>query len=280
MSILNNVSETALYTLYCRAYETESINPIIQDRKAVEIVNSLSRDYDFSKFRKAGKFKISVILMALRMRRFDFYVKQFIKQNPDGIIINLGCGLDTRCSRLDNAGMIWYDLDLPEVIKIRENFFQETDRYHLISASVLDDNWMVNILPKNQQVLVIAEGLLEYLLEKDVKELILKLQKNFPGCELACEVVKKYWSNLMRKNGLYARRFQKENHFDKGVILNWGIDNSEELEQWNSGIKFLDDWTFFDDNEKKLGWLNSFGKIKLLRKSQWTVHYILNKPEN
>ena len=88
--------------------------------------------------------------------------------------------------------LIWYDLDFPEVIDIKKHFFKETDRYHFISSSVLDFEWMEKIKPFNKNILFIAEGLLMYLHEEEVKDLVLKLQKTFPGCQLACEVVNSF----------------------------------------------------------------------------------------
>lgn len=40
---------------------------------------------------------------------------------------------------------------------------------------------------------------------------------------------------------------------------------------------FDDDWSYFDSNEKQLGWLKILRHIKLFRKTQWTVHYRLEK---
>jgi len=40
--------------------------------------------------------------------------------------------------------------------------------------------------------------------------------------------------------------------------------------------KFLEDWSYFDSEEKKLGWLKMFRNSELFRKTQWTVHYKLN----
>ena len=48
------------------------------------------------------------------------------------------------------------------------------------------------------------------------------------------------------------------------------------MEEWNPGITFLDDWSYFDSKEKKLGWLRLAGNVGLFRKTQWTVHYRLN----
>jgi hypothetical protein len=48
------------------------------------------------------------------------------------------------------------------------------------------------------------------------------------------------------------------------------------MEQWHSGIQFLDEWSYFDSEEKKLGWFRLLKHIKFIRKTQWTVHYLLN----
>jgi hypothetical protein len=55
-----------------------------------------------------------------------------------------------------------------------------------------------------------------------------------------------------------------------------GIHDGHEMEHWHSGIQFLDEWSYFDSEEKKLGWLRLFRHIALIRKTQWTVHYRLN----
>jgi hypothetical protein len=47
------------------------------------------------------------------------------------------------------------------------------------------------------------------------------------------------------------------------------------MEQWQSGIQFLDEWSYFDSDEKKLGWLRLLRYIGWIRKTQWTVHYRL-----
>lgn len=36
--------------------------------------------------------------------------------HPEGLVVNLGAGLDTRFYRLDNGTITWIDIDLPEVV--------------------------------------------------------------------------------------------------------------------------------------------------------------------
>jgi O-methyltransferase involved in polyketide biosynthesis len=279
---ITDVSETLLIPLYARAVETLSKNPVINDRKAVEITEKFNKIFSTSnsplhrqlakgKIRRHSNKKLTAFL-SLRSRKFDIYCQDFLKRIPNGTIVELGCGLSSRFSRIDNQTTEWYDLDLPEVIEIRKNFFQETTRYHMIALSVLDFRWMEQIPTK--AILFIAEGLLMYLHEDDVKSLIIKLQQKFPGCELVCEVENTFVINALKKER-WKKKFQRDHHLGKDVTLYFGIQNGKDLEQWGRGICFLDEWTIFDDHEKKLGWMNLFSFSKRLRKAQWIVHYQL-----
>ena len=277
----NDISETLLIPLHARSIESKSNNPILIDKKAIEITDQLDPIFSKSKSKlhrnlSKGKLRKKLdVTLSMRTKKFDKYVLEFLKKSPDGIVIEIGCGLSTRFERIDNGKVLWYDLDFPEVIKIRRNFFKKNERYHFIESSVLDFNWMNKIEDKqNKDILLLAEGVFMYLFENDVKNLILKLQMTFPGCELAFEVCNSYVVKLLKRK-IWRRKFQRDFHFGEDVVFNWGIREGNELEKWNKNIKFLDEWTYFDDNEKKLGWMRYFGRFKKFRKTQWVVHYNL-----
>lgn len=282
MDVLTDVSETLLIPLYARARETRSKNPIILDRKAVEITEELNKIFEKSdsllyrnlakgKLRRNANKKLAVFF-ALRTRKFDRYCREFLSRNPKGTVVELGCGLSSRFSRIDNGTVEWYDLDLPEVMEIRRRFFQETARTHVIASSVLDFRWMEQLPTKN--MLFIAEGLLMYLHEDDVRSLVLRMQQQFPGCELFCEMENTFIVNTLKKER-WKKKFQRDYQLGPDAIMRFGIQDGKDLEAWGKGIRFLDEWTVFDDHEKKLGWMNLFAFSKLLRKSQWIVHYRL-----
>jgi methyltransferase (TIGR00027 family) len=284
MNTITDISETLLIPLYARALETQSKNPLINDKKAVEITEQLNKTFATSnsrlhqrlakgKIRRTANKKLTAFL-ALRTRKFDRYCQEFLNHAPNGIIVELGCGLSSRFSRIDNNTVEWYDLDLPEVIAIRKQFSQETQRNHMIAASVLNTQWMKQ-LPTKKNILFIAEGLLMYLHEDDVKSLVLKLQQQFPGCELVCEVENTFVVNVLKKER-WKKKFQQDYHLGPDVTICFGIQNGKDLESWGQGIRFLDEWTIFDDHEKKLGWMNLFSFSKRLRKAQWIVHYQLS----
>jgi O-methyltransferase involved in polyketide biosynthesis len=281
---ISNISETLLIPLYSRALESKTKNPIIFDKKAIEITDELNKIFEKSnsylyqnlakgKPRKRNSKKLNTA-MALRTRKFDRYCSSFFKKNPNGTIVELGCGLSTRCSRIDNSKVIWYDLDFPEVIDIRKEFFKESDRYHFIESSVLDFQWMEKIKEKNNKILFIAEGLFMYLHEKDVKNLVINLQKSFPGCYLVCEVVNSFIVKVLKRK-IWRKKFQKDYGFGEDTSFYFGIKDSKDFENWNQGITFLEEWTYFDDKEKKMGWMNLLGRSKKFSKTQWTVYYQL-----
>jgi len=282
---ITDISETLLIPLYSRAFESQTEHPILIDKKAIEITQQLNTVFAQSDSKlhqnlrkghvrkRLGK-KLAVTL-SMRTRKFDRYCSDFLKKYPEGTIVELGCGLSTRFFRIDNKKLTWYDLDFPEVIDIRTQFFKETNRYHFIRSSVLDFNWMHHIKNQNTPVLFIAEGLLMYLYKDDVNNLILTLQKNFPGCELACEVANSYIVKILKRK-FWKKKFQKDLHLGKDATFHFGISDGKEFETLHEGIKFLDEWTYFDEKEKKLGWMNFFGRFEKMKKAQWIIHYRLN----
>lgn len=278
---IGDVAATSFLTLYCHAIESQSKDPILDDQKAVEITQKLNKILSGSTKRLdrelvQGKLKKQMVIhIAIRAKKYDKYVRDFLEHAPDGIVVNIGCGLDSRFLRVDNGRVIFYDLDLPEVIEIKRQFFEESERYHFISSSVLDHEWMSIVSNHAGPFLFVAEGVFMYLHREDVQSLIMKLQSEFPGTELVCEVVNSLWLTKPLKR-IVNFKMQKELHLGKDATFHFGIRDSQEMEEWHEGIEFLDDWSYFDSEEKKLGVLKMFGKIQFLRKTQWTVHYKLH----
>jgi O-methyltransferase involved in polyketide biosynthesis len=126
----------------------------------------------------------------------------------------------------------------------------------------------------NRPFLFLAEGVFMYLHQEDVKSLILKLQASFPNSELVAEVVNSFWLRKSLK-WMINVKLQREFHLGKEATYNFGIKDSRDLESWHPGLKFLDEWSYVDEPEPKLGALRYFRHINLFRKTQWTIHYKL-----
>ncbi len=121
---VGDVAATSFVTLYCHAIESQSKNPILNDPKAVEITHELNKILSKSRNKleknlAEGKMdKQLVVHVAIRAKQYDKYVGKFIESSPEGVVVNIGCGLDSRFLRVDNGKVIFYNLDLPEVTEI------------------------------------------------------------------------------------------------------------------------------------------------------------------
>lgn len=122
-------------------------------------------------FVKVDKSKRLAIYMTMRAMQYDSYAVDFIKKNPEAIVVHLGCGLDSRINRVAVKAKHWYDLDFPEVISFRESYYRETDNYTMLRSSATDFSWFEQIEYNGEPMLVIAEGLTMYLTEKDIRTL-------------------------------------------------------------------------------------------------------------
>ena len=220
--------ETLLITLYSKALGCP--DSLFTDEKSLEILEQI--DYDFTQLNVPVGTRLTV---CIRAKKIDDYVMDFLADHPNALVLHLGCGLDSRYARVDNGEVEWYDLDMPEVIGLRKNFFEETDRYHMVSSSVTDLRWVEAIPAQNRAVLVIAEGLMMYLTEEEARSLILKLKEKFPGSEFVFDA----YSTLTARSVKGHPSLRKT-----GAVIHWGIDDAKAIEKWGDGIRLKEEWYF------------------------------------
>jgi O-methyltransferase involved in polyketide biosynthesis len=161
------------------------------------------------------------------------------------VVVHIGCGLDTRYERVDNDQVEWYDLDLPEVIELRRKFIGgEGGRYHQLACSVLEDDWLKGVrVQSKRHFLFLAETVLVYFTESQVKSLALRLRDDFPGAELIFDGWRPFEVWLGNRH-LSGSPFTG--------LMQWGFWSGQEIEAWGNGIHLLDEWGFFDQPEPRL----------------------------
>ena len=186
---LGGVPETLLWNLYQRATEARQPHPVLQDPRAVELVESI--DYPFAqRFGTGGLGQ----WQALRAATFDREVRRFLAAHPDGTVVALGEGLETQFWRVDNGTVHWLTVDLPETVELRERLLGEaTGRRQVFAGSAVDETWMDRVDP-GRGVLVTAQGLLMYLQPAEVHDLVAALARRFPGAELVLDGVPPWFS--------------------------------------------------------------------------------------
>ena len=144
-----------LVTLYGRALETKRDDPILRDPEAVEAVQRI--DYDFAGLKVR---RHDVMAIAARAKVLDVWVEEFLANNPRANVLHLGCGLDSRVYRVNpSSDVLWFDVDYPEIIALRQRLFPERDNYQMIGSSVTDPGWLEQI-PADRPAAIVAEGLI------------------------------------------------------------------------------------------------------------------------
>jgi O-methyltransferase involved in polyketide biosynthesis len=220
--------ETLLIVLYSKAHP---VNAAYQpDPYAQEIL--AGADYDFARLKTPIK---SILLVGLRAKKLDQVTADFLAEHPNGVVLHLGCGLDSRCRRLSHPQAAWYDLDFPEVIAVRRQFYSEAPGYHMLASSVTDLTWLDQAIERDRPALVIAEGLLMYLEEMDIRRLFLALKARFPSVRLAADI----FSALTARSAASHPSLHKT-----GATIRWGIDDARSLEAWAPGIRLEEEWFF------------------------------------
>ena len=215
---LTKEEETALGTLYFRAHDSRSKQPILRDQAAEEAVSRI--DYDF---RKVKLPKSSALGLLLRAKQLDRWTAAFLAEHPEATVLHLGCGLDSRVERLDPPKSVrWYDLDYPEVIALRQRIFShQRDGYHLIGSSVTDPSFLDQI-PSDRPAMIVAEGLFLYLSDQEVKQLLQRLTNHFKSGQVAFDAYSRLSLRLASLSPAIAKL---------GVAFRWSIDDPRELEQ-------------------------------------------------
>ena len=190
------------------------------------------------------------------------------------MVVNLGCGMDTRFFRVDNQKIRFFDVDLPEMIRWKKQLITETGRYKMIGQSVLEMDWMDQVSALQKPVIFLAEGLFMYLPRESVKSLVLEMQKRFPGSELVCELTNRAWVEGFWGK-MAAMKMKRRLKMGADAGFKFGVSDARELETWHEGIEFLEKWFYMDSNHPKLGWIRLFRNFEFFRNSQFTAHYRL-----
>ena len=156
-----DIQETALIPLAIKACETARPNARIRDLKAKEIIDTLGVDVS-----KYDPFMSHEGVVARTIMFRDALIR-LLKQYPDTLCINLGCGFDDKYSQVDNGRLQWYDVDLPDQIAVRRKVYQDRDRCVMLDGSALESAW-TETLPKADMNLIVMEGVLEYFSKEQV----------------------------------------------------------------------------------------------------------------
>ncbi|MEU1393598.1 MULTISPECIES: class I SAM-dependent methyltransferase [unclassified Nonomuraea] len=222
---LGLIQETLLLTLHSRARDAELPCPILGDTLSADLAGRI--DYDF------GKLKVNtnvVVTTALRSRKLDDAVRAYIAAHPGCVVLDLGCGLDTRMQRCDPPpGVDWYDIDFPEVVNLRSECLH--GRSHLVGANLTRSDWLTAI-PDDRPAMIVAEGLLPFMPGDSFQALARELTGHFPSGELALNGYTRLAAWAMKYHPIIKTL---------GLKASQGFDDPHEPESWEAGLELIEE---------------------------------------
>ncbi|KAK6215654.1 hypothetical protein QIS74_08673 [Colletotrichum tabaci] len=277
---LTGAEETLLITLFARAKDAESPNPILNDRTTVEVVSRIrDQGYDFSRTDLDRSNTTFARLVATRARVLDICCEQFLERNPGpATVVHLACGMDARCHRIkwQGEGRLWIDADLREATKLRRQVMDDPDagpgEYRLLDPDIHDDGWLEACgVPVDRPVFVIFEGLTPYLTREELQGILGRVVKHFGGSGVPGEVcfdapgsIAYFLINYVFNKALTSM----------GTRFTWYMDDPLSLEREVPGLRFkgrvfnLQDYArlghstwFFSFFARIADWFNVVGQL-------------------
>jgi O-methyltransferase len=225
---LVGVQKTLSPVLRAKALDNRLPDPILGDEYAEQAMRRLDPDYDSRRF---GTSQIGLAAV-VRAKAHDDWARSFLADHPDAVVLHLGCGLDARVYRIDPPATVdWYDLDYPAVIELRQQFLPPREHYLPIGSSVTDLTWLDRIA-RDRPVLMVAEGLVPYLTEPDLRRLLTGVIDAFPTGQMQFDTV----SGLAWRTSKWDPTLRRY-----GTQFSCGFDDPASLADWHPRLEYVDE---------------------------------------
>ena len=219
---MDHVQRTLYIPLYGKSYVSRR-GLLLQDPKAEEI-------WENEGFPLKGKAKSKWLAynMAMRSVVFDRWTQRQLQACPNAVILHVGCGMDSRCLRVEAKDCQWFDVDFPEVIAARKRYFEETERYHMIGADIRQEDWLARI-PGDRTAIIVMEGVSMYLKPEELKAALGRWNNHFKEIRI-----------LLDSYTIFAAKATKYKNpiHEVGVKQVYGFDDPKDLEM-GTGLSFV-----------------------------------------
>lgn len=262
---MQSVQGTMLLPLWGRAEYSKRNPDILDDRTAIEIVENL--DFDFSGIeRNFGEF--GGICYIVRARRTDDEIRSYLKDHPHATVVNIGSGLDTTFSRVDNGTVKWYNMDLPDAIAFRRSLIPDSERNVSIAKSFFDTTWFDDIeFDEKDGILFSSAGVFYYFENDDMRKMFGAMAERFPGGRVYFDAESKmavgFSNRMVKKTG------------NKGAMMHFYVNSERSIAEWTPKIDHVASERYFAEIPKKERWglsirmrmamMDSFGMMKFIR---------------
>ncbi len=249
----NTVQETLIIPLFGRKVCSEHFPDLFKDPEAERICSML--DYDFAE--KGKKMESAVGLfgaLEVAQRQYDlaWEVKEYLKRHPYAAVVNLGCGLDDTFRKCDNGTCRGYNIDMPDVIKVRNEILPAGERENNLGYDLNDEHWMDEIDPSHGAVFF-ASGVFYYFKTEAVRGLSQKMAKKFPSGIVVFDSCNQRGAKMMTKTWLKEAGISDVNAY-------FSVEDKSEIEAWS------DDFASVTARSYMRGYRDIYNDVKFLHK--------------
>ncbi len=182
------VSKTAFYCTGVRALDARKKQPACGDQYAERFMEGEG----WATFEPFLPFTGPNISNASRARIIDDLLRERLAVDANRRVVLIGAGFDSRAFRL--TGGRWLEVDEPQVFAFKEPRLPESSAPNPLTRLSVDfatERLEDRLQPfaESGQVTIVAEGVLMYLGDTRIHELLRTLRAVFPQGEILCDVM-------------------------------------------------------------------------------------------
>ena len=228
----NSIQETLVIPLYGRALCSRKFPHLFADQTAAELLEQIDYDVSALEQRSGGLMQtFGALEAAMRQSDLAFEVREYLRAHPRAAVVNLGCGLDSTGRACDNGQCRIYNIDLPDVMAVREALLPAGERERNLAADLNDLSWFDAIdAPTEDGAVFFAAGVFYYFRTEQVRALCAAMAERFPGGRLVFDAAGPTAVKLMLKTWVKQAGIR-----DVGAYFSVR-DPARELSPWTDRI--------------------------------------------
>lgn len=162
----------------------------------------------------------AMIANVARSYNLDQMVQNYIDNHDKCNIVNLGVGLETSYYRINRKNSMFFEVDLPEVIELREKYLEVGENEKFIKGDLFKLEWCEE-LDTTSPTLMIVSGVFQYFHENDVLKFISATKNIFENAELIFDATNKF--------GIKYTNFYVKRTGNSSAIMYFYLEDANEF---------------------------------------------------
>lgn len=183
----DSVERTLCIPLWSRAIAAKKLPQILPDHDAARILREMGE-----KKPPTVLYRLECAALAGAIRQYDFAceVRDYLGSHPQATVAELGAGLSCLRRQMKNTGNPWINVDFPDVIACREKYIPPGENERNIACDITDHRWFEQVpFEESRGAILLAAGVLHYLTNDAVRNLISAMAARFPGAAFVFDFV-------------------------------------------------------------------------------------------